>query len=101
MTIINTDTNAIVGGIPMPIGVFELPFAGDVGVMGTMGNTNFDGVGAGDTLIIWVGGAGVSQGIEPWAWFTAGFGLSLLCLTLVVVRRGTKLLVRGPERVDL
>lgn len=101
MTIINTDTNAIVGGLPVPAGSFEFPFEGDIGVLTSLGTTNFVAVGSGDTLMVWPGGAAIVAGPQVWMWFLAGLGVSFLLLGLVVVRRGVRVMVHGPSRADL
>lgn len=100
MTVINTDTNTVIAGFPCPVGVFELPVEGSVGVLTTGWTTNFT-VGSGDTVIAWSGGADMLPGVPVWEWYVAGLGVSFLLIGFLIIRKGLRLLVRGPERIDL
>jgi len=87
MWVINTDTNAVLGGVPVPQGVFEWPIHGQMGVLTSQGAaTNFN-IGSGDTLFIWAQGAALSSGPEPWQAFLAGLLISWGGLGLIAFAR--------------
>jgi len=102
MQIINTDTNAIVGGYPIPVGSFEFLVEGNVGVLTTSGgSTNFGYIGAGDTLVIWPSGAALQPGVDAWSMFLMGLGTVFICmLGYSLMRKGLGVLVWGPSRTD-
>lgn len=72
MQIINTATNASIGGVRIPVGAFEVPFHGTVGIITENQATNAL-VGVNDTLFVWAGGFEVRDGFDPY--LAAGGGL--------------------------
>jgi hypothetical protein len=96
MILINTDTNCTVGGLPVPVGSFEYPMEGNVGILTSGGvSTNFT-VGSGDTLFVWRTGAAVQPGVDTFMMFSLGVGLVVSVMGLLVVaRRLTSLLTAG------
>lgn len=100
MLIVNTDTNAIVGTFRVPVGTFEFPLEGNIGVFTTGWTTNYS-ISSGDTLVMWTGGADLLPGVAVWEWYVAGLGVSFMLLGIMMIRKGMRLLVHGPERVDL
>ena len=81
MIIVNQSTNSWVGGVRVPVGSSEFPFAGDVQIYTSgWGPTNVY-IGSGDTLSLWEEGYAISEGyglFETWAAFfyigLVGFG---------------------------
>jgi len=96
MTVICTDTNAMISGLPVPVGTFEFPFHGSLGVFTSGGVvTNFT-CGAGDTLVVWGTGACLQVGTDPWQFFLAGLMVSWGALGLIAWgRRVARFLTGG------
>lgn len=87
MWIINTDTNCTVGGFPIPLGSFEMPFHGSLGILTSGGaNTNFS-VNPGDTLFIWGTGAALDAGTDPWQFFLLGLSIILTGAGMIAFAR--------------
>jgi len=101
MKIVCTDTNASVGGCPVPVGWGDLPLGGLVAVTWSGGSNNFV-VGAGDTLAIAPSGVTVIAGFEPGQAFVAGFAMMFVLIAVVgLARRSARLVAFGPTRSDL
>lgn len=86
MHVINTDTNAIVGLWPIPVGECELPVEGSIAVYCTTTNANVS-IGGGDTLIIWRTGFAVYEGVHPWEMFALGLWLVVGVFGLLAIAR--------------
>lgn len=98
MWVICTDTNAIIGGVPVCYGNFELPFHGSVGVLTSGGcTTNFQ-AGAGDTLAVWPQGAALLEGPDAMVMFLAGVSLVVTVFGVMGVARK---LTRSLKRMDV
>lgn len=94
MTVICTDTNALLGGVPIPPGTYEIPFSGSLGIFPSAGTvTNFN-IGPGDVLMVWPQGAALYSGVDPWNMFLIGLfivwgGLGLIAFARRIARHLT------------
>lgn len=96
MNILNTDTNAAVGGVQIPYGSFEYPLEGSIGIITSQGGSTNLTVGSGDTLVIWNAGAAVIAGPDTFGMFTLGVGLVVSVFGLLAAaRRITSILTAG------
>lgn len=80
----------------MPVGSYEFPMEGSIGVMTSGGTiTNFT-VASGDTLFVWRTGAAVEAGVDTTMMFTLGVGLVVAVMGLLAAaRRLTQILTAG------
>lgn len=74
MILINSDTNLLVAGVPVPCGQLDLPYEGLITFSGSQFTTNLS-VSSGDTVIAWNGGIQLYNGVEVWAMFLLGVWL--------------------------
>ena len=99
MTVICTDTNAAIGGYKVPVGTFEFPLHGSVGIITSGGGSTNLQCGSGDTLIVWNTGAAVEPGVDTFAMFSLGVGVVVSVFGLMAIaRRMTRLLTAGRVR---
>lgn len=86
MILINSDTNLLVAGVPVPLGQMELPFHGTVNFSGTVLTTNLS-VGAGDTVIAHAGGVVLYVGVSPLEMFAGGVWLVVCVFGIMALGR--------------
>lgn len=102
MQILNNDTNAIVAGVPLPQGSFEVPFHGALGVITSQGSTTNISCQSGDTLVIWPTGAAVIEGYDIYAMMSWGICLAVstfgvaACMRLLSKKLSNFIGVREP-----
>jgi len=102
MWVLNSATNAVIGGVPCPYGVFELPFHGTINVL-TEGISTNAVVGSGDVLSVYPAGVQVVEGYDiglVMAWgvvfFITVFGVAVVAR--VLAKRATSWL---PTKAEL
>lgn len=77
MNIICSDTNAVVGGISVPVGAYEWPEAGSLVIVTSSGYSNTLTVGSSDTVMIDRVSVTVSAGPDVLLWFILGLSVTL------------------------
>lgn len=98
MQIINSDTNCLVAGMPVPVGTFDWPVHGTIAISVTGVTTNAQ-VGSSDTLVAWNGGVAVISGPSVETWFVGGVWLVVCVFGIMALgRKFARSLVRqAPE----
>lgn len=93
MQVLNSATNALLGGVPVPPGVFEWPLHGTIAVSTSELTTNVV-VGSGDTLVIYPAGVAKIEGVETWQMFLLGVWLVVGVFGIMgIARRMARFLV--------
>lgn len=75
MQIINSDTNAHMGVILLPQGVYEMPVHGDLPLSTSGGFSNLITVGRGDTVFMYPGGVTVESSPDPFVFLVLGLSV--------------------------